>query len=124
MAEDLRPDNIAESNLVTPVSILKEQAALLGDKTKQLVVAVVDTDTSGDNFFHRFYIVAPTLNYRYDLFYVEHGIAFYPLMLKWQGEPLPRKLSDEASFKAFLKQVLSSQHTMNVVHSILAQVRS
>ena len=37
MADDLWPDNIAESNMVTPVAILREQAALLGDKTKQLV---------------------------------------------------------------------------------------
>lgn len=34
--DDLWPSNIADSNLTTPVTILKEQAALLGEKTKQL----------------------------------------------------------------------------------------
>ena len=45
MADDLWPENIAESNMVTPVSILREQAALLGDKTKQLVTGEVQTTT-------------------------------------------------------------------------------
>ena len=40
---DLWPANIADSNLTTPVTILKEQAALLGEKTRQLVKGEVVT---------------------------------------------------------------------------------
>jgi hypothetical protein len=124
MAEDLWPENIAESNLVTPVSILKEQAALLGEKTQQLVKAEVDTQAAGDNFVHTFYIVAPTLSYRYQLFEVDHGVSFYPINVLWRQEPLPRKYPDEQSFRAVVKQIFASKSTLNVVHSILAQVRS
>ena len=50
---DLWPENIADSNLVTPVSILKQQAALLGEKTRQLVKGEVVTQTTGNLFVHR-----------------------------------------------------------------------
>jgi hypothetical protein len=49
-----------DSNLVTPITILKEQAALLGEKTRQLVKGEVVTQTTGDVFVHYFYIAAPT----------------------------------------------------------------
>jgi len=34
------------------------------------------------------------------------------------------QIKDEAELKAKLKEILAAQHTLNVVHSILAQVRS
>src|ERR1035438_5382861 len=40
---DFWPANIADSNLTTPATILKEQAALLGEKTRQLVKGEVVT---------------------------------------------------------------------------------
>jgi len=33
-------------------------------------------------------------------------------------------LNNEEDFRAKLKEILSSQHTLNVVHSILAQVKA
>ena len=122
MADDLWPANLTESNLVTPVAILREQAALLGDKTKQLVTGEVQTQTTGNLFVHSFYVAAPTLNYRYELFRVQHPAAFYPLVLT-QGQTTTQ-LKSEEEFKNKLKEVFSSQLTLNVVHSILAQVRS
>ena len=99
MADDLWPENIAESNMVTPVAILREQAALLGDKTKQLVTGEVQTTTTGNMFVHSFSVAAPTLNYRYELFRVQHPAAFYPLVLA-QGQAttrLSRKKSSRTS---------------------------
>jgi len=75
---DLWPENIADSNLVTPVSILKQQAALLGEKTRQLVKGEVVTQTTGNLFVHYFYIAAPTLSYKFELFTLSHGVNFYP----------------------------------------------
>ena len=62
--DDLWPANIADSNLITPITILKEQAALLGEKTRQLVKGEVVTQATGNLFVHYFYIDAPTLSYR------------------------------------------------------------
>lgn len=119
---DFWPADIADSNLVTPVTILKEQAALLGEKTRQLVKGEVVTQTTGSMLVHYFYIVAPTLNYRFELFNISHGVNFYPLTLTYLNSARPIK--SEAEFKEKLKEIFAAQHTLNVVHSILAQVRS
>ena len=79
MTDDLWPANIADSKLTTPVTILKEQGELLGEKTKQLVKGEVSTHVLGPMFIHSFNIVAPTIKYRYELFTASHAISFYPL---------------------------------------------
>jgi hypothetical protein len=122
MPDDLWPSNIADANLITPVTILKQQAALLGEKTKQLVAGEVTTQTTGNLFVHSFYIAAPTLGYKYELFQVHHSINFYPITFKYLNTTT--QLASEAEFKDKLKEILAAQHTLNVVHSILAQVRS
>lgn len=124
MSEDLWPDNIADSNLVTPATILKEQAAALGNRTQQLLKGEVVTQPSGTGFVHRFNLVAPTMNYRYELFHLTHGISFYPCTLKIAGDNILQSLNSEEDFRAALKRLFASQQTLNVVGSILAQVRS
>lgn len=121
-SNDFWPANIAESNLITPITILKEQAALLGEKTRQLVKGEVVTQATGDMLVHYFYIVAPTLNYRYELFSISHHVNFYPVVLRSANNSTT--LRTEAEFKEKLKEIFAAQHTVNVVHSILAQVRS
>jgi hypothetical protein len=122
MPEDLWPENIAESKMVTPVTIIKEQAALLGEKTKQLVRGEVESTTTGSMLVHHFYVVAPTMNYRYELFTAQHNVSFYPLVLRFLDNTTP--IPNEAELKSKLKEIFSQQHTVNVVHSILAQARS
>ena len=119
---DFWPANIADSNLITPVTILKEQAALLGEKTRQLVKGEVVTQTTGNLFVHYFYIAAPTLNYKFELFNVSHLVNFYPLTLTYLNTV--SQIKSEAEFKEKLKEIFAAPHTLNVVHSILAQVRS
>src|ERR1035437_6610129 len=121
-SDDLWPENIADSNLVTPVSILKQQAALLGEKTRQLVKGEVVTQTTGNLFVHYFYIAAPTLSYKFELFTLSHGINFYPLVMKSLNNTI--SLNSENEFKDKLKEIFAAPHTRNVVHSILAQIRS
>ena len=121
-SNDYWPANIADSNLTTPVTILKEQATLLGEKTRQLVEGEVVTQTTGTLLFHYFYVAAPTLNYRFELFNISHGVNFYPLVLRYLNNTT--SLGSEEEFKAKLKEIFAAPHTLNVVHSILAQVRS
>lgn len=121
-SDDLWPANIADSKLTTPVTVLKEQAALLGEKTRQLVKGEVVTRTTGNLFVHYFYIVAATLSYRFELFTVSHGVNFYPLAMRYLNNNVT--LGSEVEFKEKLKEIFGAQHTLNVVHSILAQVRS
>ena len=124
MAQDLWPDDLADVNLVTPSVILKEQAALLGEKTKQLVKGEVVTQATDKGFAHRFNIVAPTMGYTYELFQLSHGVAFYPGSLRVAGQNTFRTIESEEALKKFLKELFSSQQTLTIVRSILAQVRS
>jgi hypothetical protein len=119
--QDFWPPNIGETTLVTPASILKEEASYLGPKTKQLVKAEVRSSTSGDNFIHHFTIVAPGLNnYSYLLFYVQHPITLYPATLVWQG--VGHVITNQAQLTAKLKDILESAQTRQVVEALLAQV--
>lgn len=121
MPEDLWPANIADSKLVPPVALLREQAALLGRKTRQLIDGEVTTETMGGLFVHHFYIAAPTLQYRFELFFVSHGVTFYPLTLRHLNRSTA--VTSENEFKEKLQEIFAAQHTLNVVHSILAQVQ-
>ena len=47
----------------TPVAILKQQAAMLGKHTNNLLEGRVATEAHPAGFLHRFRIRAPTLNY-------------------------------------------------------------
>jgi hypothetical protein len=122
MTGNLWPDDIADTAFVTPVSILKEQAAALGEKTGQLVVGEVLSSSSGDTFYHRFVISAPALgNYNFELFSLQHGISFYPMQAGWRGTGY--SFSSEQQFIDWLKMVFRDQSTKNVIQSILAQLR-
>jgi hypothetical protein len=85
---DLWPEQLEDDTMRSPVSVLQEQAALLGSKTKNLVQAEVEIgNTANDNFLYHFFIVAPTLNnYHYRLFSVEHGITLYPALIYLEEE--------------------------------------
>src|SRR2546422_72654 len=65
-----------------PVAILRQQAALLGQKTHNLVEAQVETVSSPPYLIHNFVLVAPSLdNYRFKLFRIHHEIApLYPVI--------------------------------------------
>src|ERR1700757_1172312 len=121
MQDDLWPSNIADTTLVTPVSILKEQAELLGQKTRQLVKGEVGTGATGHLFVHAFFLAAPTLGYRYELFRASHGVSFYPLNLTYLNNNT--QIKSEAELKEKLKEIFSAQHTVNTVQSILAMSR-
>jgi hypothetical protein len=57
----------------TPLSILREQAALLGEKTGNLVEAQVSRDTYGPEFVLALNLVVPGLdNYTYQILKVRH----------------------------------------------------
>jgi hypothetical protein len=125
----------------TPLAILREQASLLGTKTKNLVEATVDTsvDPNGQ-FVHRFTLVVPSLgSYKYELFRIEHGVAIYPISFasevpsaQLSREPVNRlmnprlssQLETEQEFVDWLRQKLSSDETKRIIANLLAQATS
>ncbi len=123
---DFWPANLAIIDVLAPVGILREQAALLGQKTKNLVEAEVTTSTHHDGtIMLQFYLVVPAMDhYRYRLFSVNHGAELYPLDIYFGSGPGPfSKAANEQDFISQLKNILSSEKTKRVVGSLLAQVQ-
>jgi hypothetical protein len=122
---DLWPkEKFAADDIVTPVSILRRQAALLGEKTQQLVAADVSTAATGAKMEHSFRLVAPALNnYRYELFSVVHKVdELYPLTGYFRESP-PRRIADQSDLVEWLKEVLSSESTLKRIDALMAQAK-
>lgn len=145
---DLWPEFDRIDRIRTPVSILVEQASLLGEKTNNVVQGkVVSSTTKSSTFLHRFRIVSPSLEgYSYNLFSVQHEIEIYPAEfrlgtdladeLEQEGFIDPEtlgsvevrrimgtkyKVFNEDEFINFLRIILSSKRTTVIVTAILSQ---
>ncbi|MBI3650841.1 MAG: hypothetical protein HY231_07300 [Acidobacteria bacterium] len=118
---DLWPNDIGVVNdISTPVGILKEQAALLGQKTKNLVEGEISDAGIDNNFNYKFYLIAPALkHYKYHLFSVHYPIDIYPLKISWEGDPIIAKSEEE--FTKALQQIFSNDKTKKVIRVLLAQ---
>jgi hypothetical protein len=120
---DLWPEEIAPAQVTPPAAIMQAQASLLGKRTKFKLRGSVVTSMMGNDIYHRFVLVAPTLqDYRYELFAIVHGVIPYPVRV-WSA---PRgvsadELPDEHAFVDWLRGVLSSDETMRIVGALLAQ---
>jgi len=140
---DLWPEDIRVVKEKAPVTILREQASLLGAKTKNIVTAEVKRVTvlKRPDFCFDFYIVGPALgNYRYKLFEIRHGIDLYPVTIElgdpewarevarhfeaWVKELSPGtsvQVRTEEEFVEYLRRIFESQKTRQVIRAILAQ---
>ena len=135
--ESLWPDDIQVVKEKAPVTILREQASLLGQKTKNLVTAEVRPTEKllGLGFGFAFYIVGPALgNYRYMLFMISHDIELYPAQIWFDDEESVKEIfpwvtnsgrvvqaKSEDEFLEFLGAIFRSQKTRQVIQAILAQ---
>jgi hypothetical protein len=118
---NLWPEDIGVAGLKPPVAFLREQATLLGQRTKNIVEAKVVTEVWGDGFIHRFLLVVPALdNYRYGLFTVQHSVSLYPLEIQFNDKRI--KANDEKTLIAALKQIFSDIETRRIIQSLIAQV--
>ncbi len=115
-----------------PIAILKQQASILGQKTNNLVEAIVQTKAADFSRFmdHSFILVAPALNfYRYPLFSVQHRAdKLYPVTIvkqsSFEGAGVTSKkieAEDEDQFKGVLKNIFADAKTKKVVGALIKQ---
>jgi hypothetical protein len=121
--DDYWPADIAKSDIITPASLMRTQAALLGEKTNQQITATVQAlAQSPSDFVWSFQLISTTLgSYRYELFRVIHPIPIYPATVFWEGHP-NKVVQDQDQFKDALKEILGSDQTKKILHSLLAQI--
>src|SRR5260370_42103407 len=119
-SRDFWPEIVSTLTVITPLSLLKEQAAALARKTNGLLQARVDSRTDiTDRFIHRFKIVAPTLdNYNYQLFVASHGVDLYPVEIDCPagfGKPASIEAGTQEEFETSLKRILASDQQLKVI---------
>ena len=79
---DLWPEINIEADKDEPIQILKNQAEILANKTKNLITGDIVTNIEGGVIYHTLYLVAPVLdNYRFSLIKVAHTGVPYPLFV-------------------------------------------
>jgi hypothetical protein len=118
---DLWPEFQPPEAINSPVFLLKEQAALLQQKTQGLVLAGLRPASTADgSFWVGFDLYSPALGeYTYRLFEVTYPPQFFPITLTVGDEGL--RASGLDGFKNLLEQVLRSDRTKQVVEAIMAQ---
>jgi len=129
--DDLWPEGItAAAGPTPPLTILKQQASLLGRKTKNLLEAEVHTEVTDFQRLlrHTFFLVAPVLGLSgYPLLSVEHPVTrIYPAIVKVNPDDPSSSVRelvarDEAEFKEHLKAVFAAEPAKRVIASLLAQ---
>ncbi len=126
-------------NIRTPYTILKEQASLLTEITKGLLIGEVNISPEVDDvikfassilgersqsFVAFLRIKAPSLNnYTYSVVKIQYPIKLYPVLVKsLVVENFQRECSSEEEFEKALGQILSSQEVKQVISALLAQI--
>lgn len=125
--DDLWPEEIGSIEGNPPITVIKKQAALLGDKTSNLVEGKVTRTVEEDNVVISFYLNALALgDYRYKLFSVYHSIGnLYPVRTFGSDEQDRRDgIKDEAELNDYLRSKFKSEKTLAVIRSLIVQSRA
>src|SRR5688500_2174304 len=116
---DLWPDDFGTIEVVPPITVLREQANWLTDKTQGVLEGRVASGNAGGKLSHRFSVVAPSLDYSYELFSVEHPLEMYPLRMHVPALDEVHECVNHADFVQALKRVLGAQEIKRIVAAIL-----
>lgn len=112
-----------------PISILKQQADRLSDKTGGLVEGVVKESTIGGTVFWSLYLRAPALgDYMFKVLYIAiplGNLLTTPCRLEAEDSFGDEKVSIEGvdQFKDWLKSVLNSEAVAGVVSNMIRRSR-
>ncbi len=111
----------------TPVTILREQAALLEKKTENILQGNIHIAASRDEFSVSFDIIAPSLDdYSYRVLTIDYPPIMYPLRVRekvTREAPVIWQCGDEERFTEVLGRILSHSQIRRVVTSLVAQSR-
>jgi hypothetical protein len=123
---ELWPDSFGENqDFKTPSTILKQAAAQLGQRTKQLVRAKVNASVRGDNIELTMWLEAPSLEYRYKLLELTHDVSsFYPMHTGQWGKDGEIIIGSEGELIDYLKTVFASEKITTLIGNLMKQVRS
>lgn len=116
-----------KDNIRTPYVILKEQAALLGKLTNNLLIGHVIKNKLDKDFENTLRIKVPSLNsYTYSVLKVDYSIGTYPLtMQNFMGiEPKIETCENQEEFESCLEKILSSSEMKRIISSLISDIKA
>ena len=120
--ENLWGELPSSENQKTPVQILKEQASILTQLTKGVLVGSVAPQDTRQPFSYVLGIRAPALNnYSAAILSIGHTIEMYPLVLQNQISGNSQRCDDENAFIQAISRILKDEKTHRVIKALLVQ---
>jgi hypothetical protein len=110
-------------NQRTPTSILREQASILNQLTKGVLIGSIEQEpTTNNTLAYNFAITAPAINnHKFTILTVQYSITIYPLSLTDRTTQVQRQCLNEEGFTSTLKGILSSMQVRRVISALLIQ---
>ena len=110
----------------TPKSHLREQADILSEATKYVLMGHVSEVVSpGGTFQLELNIIVQNLNnYKRTILEVTHKIEPYPLRVRDYENSVVYECKDEGEFLAILENILTSPKVRRVISSLIAQSKA
>ena len=122
-AENMWGEIVDPVNQRTPTSILREQAAILNQLTKGVLIGSIEQEPAANNtLIYIFAITAPAINnHKFAILTVQYSITIYPLTLTDRTTQVQRQCLNEEAFTTNLKGILSSTQVKRVISALLIQ---
>ncbi|PSN15645.1 hypothetical protein C7293_06215 [filamentous cyanobacterium CCT1] len=140
---DLWPNNLDIPTSKPPVTILREQAAFLGQKTDNIVQAKVrnTTQQGGVTFEYQLFLQSDAIGYSYRILAIVYTIEFYPvafildtdiqeelsnkkILKKYEvtlDERISIRVNSEEEFLGLLAEILKTEKIRQIIVALLAQ---
>ena len=112
-------------NQRTPTSILHEQASILSQLIKDVLIGSIEQESTANNILiYNFAITAPAINnHKFAILTLQYSITIYPLTLTDHTTHVQRQCLNEAGFTSTLKSILSSTQVKRIISALLIQSR-
>lgn len=120
----LWPSDFGDLDVLTPATILRQQGAYLGEKTKGVVLGRVDTKAGPDNQIeHCFRLFCQPLAYALLLLWISHDVmTIYPAVVNTRdGPPHYYKVAGPDALMRSLKEIFATPATVTIIASMIAQ---
>jgi hypothetical protein len=125
MAKSFWKIPVTEGTPRTPVTLLREQAALLGEKTGGALLGAVSQGTApASGFGFNLSIRVPALNnYVYIVLKITQSPLMYPLRLESSTLNIDETIENEEQLEAALEKILGSEEIERVIAALWAQAK-
>ncbi|HTY88633.1 MAG TPA: hypothetical protein VMB80_14290 [Candidatus Acidoferrum sp.] len=124
-AENMWGELIEPAQARTPTAILREQAAMLNQLTRGVLIGSVEQEpTTNNTLIYTFSITAPAINnHKFAILTLQYSLTIYPLALTDHTTQVQRQCLNEENFTSTLKSILSSTQVRRVIAALLIQSR-